>query len=212
MEKKCLKTYDVMTFQCKANYTVEKTSGIVLSQFKRPYLEKQLISIRSSSINCREFIVQGGLHKNYGSIIKRWPIVKHVWMTNWDSPFFFRFLLSFELTSYYIHHVNDDIEFGRTTLHTLNQLSTYYSAPVGVKGRTVTSLDYKQGLFTQSIQQSGTTAADFLIGTFDGMMEHMKIFWRYRAYTQRNAEDIHFSHQYARVQIILPCSYYTRGN
>lgn len=114
-------------------------------------------------------------------------------MTNWDSPYFFRFLLSFELTSYYIHHVNDDIKFGRTTLHTLNQLSSNHSAPVGVKGRTVTSLDYKQGLFTQNIQQSNTTAADFLIGTFGGMMEHMKIFWRYRAYTQRNAEGIHFS-------------------
>ena len=68
MEKNCLKTYDVMTFQCKANNTVEKTSGIVLSQFKRPYLEKQLMSIRNSSINCREIIiVQGGLHKNNGS-------------------------------------------------------------------------------------------------------------------------------------------------
>lgn len=194
VETECVKAYDVMDFQCNANYPVERTTGIVLSQFKRPYLEQQLRSIRNSNINCREIIiVQGGLHKNYGPVLNKWPAVKHVWMTNWDSPYFFRFLLSFELTSYYIHQVNDDIVFGRTTLHTLNQLSSKHHSPVGVKGRTILSLDYKNGLFTQTIEQLGTTSADFLIGTFGGMMEHMKIFWRYRAYTQRNAEDIHFS-------------------
>lgn len=194
VETACEMAYDVKGFQCKADYPVERTTGIVLSQFKRPYLEQQLLSIRKGSANCSEIIiVQGGVHKNYGSVLNRWPAVKHVWMTNWDSPYFFRFLISFELTSYYIHQVNDDIVFGRTTLHTLNQLSSQHHAPVGVKGRTVLSLDYKKGLFTQNNMQSSTLAVDFLIGTFGGMMEHMKIFWRYRAYTQRNAEDIHFS-------------------
>ena len=46
VETGCEMAYDVKGFQCKADYPVERTTGIVLSQFKRPYLEQQLLSIR----------------------------------------------------------------------------------------------------------------------------------------------------------------------
>ena len=116
VKKNCEQVYEVEDFKCDAHYRNDHTTGVVISQYKRPYLTKQLQALQQSDANVTEtIIVQGGHKINLESVLKSWPSVRHVWMTNWDSPFFFRFLLSFELSAYYIHHLNDDIMLGRTT-------------------------------------------------------------------------------------------------
>ena len=109
-----------------------------------------------------------------------------------------RFLLSFELSAYYIHHLNDDIMLGRTTLTALNRVASKYNAPVTTDGRLVTHLDYREGLFIQkclSPQKGYAAEADFIIGLFGGRMESMKVFWRYRPLTQRNERTSTFPWQ-----------------
>ena len=197
VKENCEQVYEVEDFKCDAHYRNDHTTGVVISQYKRPYLTKQLQALQQSDANVTETIVVQGGHKiNLESVLKSWPSVRHVWMTNWDSPFFFRFLLSFELSAYYIHHLNDDIMLGRTTLMALNRVASKYNAPVTTDGRLVTQLDYREGLFIQkclSPQKGYAAEADFIIGLFGGRMESMKVFWRYRPLTQRNGEDIHFS-------------------
>ena len=197
VKKNCEQVYEVEDFKCDAHYRNDHTTGVVISQYKRPYLTKQLQALQQSDANVTETIVVQGGHKiNLESVLKSWPSVRHVWMTNWDSPFFFRFLLSFELSAYYIHHLNDDIVVGKTTLTALNQVASKYNAPVTTDGRLVTDLDYREGVFKQKClhaQNGPATEADFIIGLFGGRMESMKVFWRYRPMTQRNGEDIHHS-------------------
>ena len=197
VKKNCEQVYEVEDFKCDAHYRNDHTTGVVISQYKRPYLTKQLQALQQSDANVTEtIIVQGGHKINLESVLKSWPSVRHVWMTNWDSPFFFRFLLSFELSAYYIHHLNDDIVVGKTTLTALNQVASKYNAPVTTDGRLVTDLDYREGVFKQKClhaQNGPATEADFIIGLFGGRMESMKVFWRYRPMTQRNGEDIHHS-------------------
>ena len=197
VKENCEQVYEVEDFKCDAHYRNDHTTGVVISQYKRPYLTKQLQALQQSDANVTETIVVQGGHKiNLESVLKSWPSVRHVWMTNWDSPFFFRFLLSFELSAYYIHHLNDDIVVGKTTLTALNQVASKYNAPVTTDGRLVTDLDYREGVFKQKClhaQNGPATEADFIIGLFGGRMESMKVFWRYRPMTQRNGEDIHHS-------------------
>ena len=80
-------------------------------------------------------------------------------------------------------------------MHTLNGLIDKYNSPVGVDGRVVLSSDYKGGSFSQNYEmwKEQKVDGDFLCNTYGGVMESMKVFWRYSPYTQRNGEDIHYS-------------------
>ena len=95
------------------------------------------------------------------------------------------------LTTHYIHNIDDDILFGRTTIETLNDMIDHYKSPVGVQGRIVTGSDYQTGCFNATF--ANAFGGDFLCNSYGGVLESVKIFWRYRPYTENNGEDIHYS-------------------
>ena len=196
-ETNCEKAYDVEDFTCKANYKKDGTTGVVLSQFKRTWLDDQMKSFNQSDTRVSQVIVlQDAQFQNYEHTLKKWSIARHVWTTNWDSPFFLRFLMPLVLTTYYIHLIDDDIVLGRTCLSSMNRISSKHDAAVSVCGRIVKTLDYSTTQFTQEITKTSEREGlpvDFLCQTYGAQMEYMKIFWRYRPVTQRNGEDIHFS-------------------
>ena len=192
----CESVYDVRDFACNAHYPSDKSIGVVLPQFKRTWLERQLESAMNGTQRPSQIIVlQGMQHQNYQPLLQAWPIAKHVWMTNWDSPFFFRFLVPLLLTTHYIHNIDDDVVFSARTLERLNAMIDAQSAPVGIKGRVVSLSDYRTGRFGQSLDawKDQMVARDFLCNSYGGVLESVKVFWRYRPYTQRNGEDIHYS-------------------
>lgn len=214
VEQNCEQVYDVKYFDCHANYSNDGTTGIVISQFKRTILDQQLAALGNSNNSITQIIILQGLqHQNYESVLKKWPNVKHIWLTNWDSPFFFRFLVPLIMTTYYTHLIDDDIIFGNKTISAMNRLSSKYDALVGVNGRVVQSLEYTNPSFIQEVIRTNSeerSRVDFLCNTFGAQREHMKVFWRYRPYTQRNGEDIHFSMSNAiecdrQSRVILEC-------
>ena len=69
-----------------------------------------------------------------------------MWTTNWDSPFFLRFLVPLLMTTQYIHNIDDDIIFGNTTMQTLNGIVDQNRGVVGVKGRVVRDADFRVGV------------------------------------------------------------------
>ena len=155
-------------------------------------------------------VLQDAQFQNYEHILKG-SIARHVWTTNWDSPFFLRFLMPLELTTYYIHLIDDDIVLGRTCLSSMNRISSKHDAAVSVCGRIVKSLGYAEVRFRQSVASSRERdglPVDFLCQTYGAQMEPMKIFWRYQPVTQRNGKDIHFSlsnrMEYSRSLRVLP--------
>ena len=192
----CEKVYNVRDFTCEANYTRDKSIGVVLPQFKRTWLKRQLESLMSGTQKPRQMIVlQDAQHQNYQPLLRAYPIAKHIWTTNWDSPFFLRFLVPLLLTTYYVHNIDDDIIFGNTTVQTLNGMIDEYKSLVAVYGRTLTHSDYKSGVFQQkgAEQKEHYLHGDWLVNTYGGVIETVKVFWRYSPYTQRNGEDIHYS-------------------
>ena len=197
VKENCEKVYDIKDFTCNTNYKKDGTTGVVLSQFKRTWLDDQMKSLNQSDTRVSQVIVlQDAQFQNYESTLKKWSIAHHVWTTNWDSPFFLRFLMPLELTTYYIHLIDDDIVLGRTCLSSMNRISSKHDAAVSVCGRIVKSLGYSEVGFKQSVASSlqrDGLPVDFLCQTYGAQMEHMKVFWRYRPVTQRNGEDIHFS-------------------
>ena len=78
-------------------------------------------------------VLQDAQFQNYEHILKG-SIARHVWTTNWDSPFFLRFLMPLELTTYYIHLIDDDLVLGRTCLSSMNRISSKHDAAVCVDG------------------------------------------------------------------------------
>ena len=209
VEQTCETVYDVRPFHCHANYSNDETTGVVLSQFKRTKVDQQLIALNNSDTAIKQMIILQGLQfQNYESVLKKWPSVGHIWMTNWDSPFFFRFLVPLVMTTYYTYLIDDDVVFGKSTVSSMNRLTSKYDVLVGVNGRVVQSLKFNDPLFKQSVVKAKSeeqSRVDFLCNTFGAQREHMKIFWRYRPYTQRNGEDIHFSMSNA-----LECNRQTR--
>ena len=141
-------------------------------------------------------VVQDAQHQDYQPVLRAWPAVKHVWTTNWDSPFFLRFLVPLLMTTQFIHNIDDDIIFGNTTMQTLNDIVDQNRGVVGVKGRVVRDADFLSGNFTQRNPYQGEVGepdGDFLCNTYAGGLESVKVFWRYRPYTENNGEDIHYS-------------------
>ena len=214
VEHNCEQVYDVKYFNCHANYSNDGTTGIVISQFKRTILDQQLAALGNSDSSITQIIILQGLqYQNYESVLKKWPNVRHIWLTNWDSPFFFRFLVPLIMTTYYTYLIDDDIVFGNRTVSSMNRLSSKYDALVGVNGRVVQSLEYTNPSFIQEVIRTNSeerSRVDFLCNTFGAQREHMKVFWRYRPYTQRNGEDIHFSMSNAiecdrQSRVILEC-------
>ena len=189
---KC-KESDLQFFECFADYHNDGSIGVILPQFKRMWLDQQLESLTAAN---EIIVLQDAQHQDYQSILRKWKRVRHIWTTNWDSPFFLRFLVALELTTYYIHNIDDDIVFGNTTLETLNNMIDTSNTTVGVMGRRVSGSDYLKGYFSQIVvrgKDESSTLGDFLCNSYAGTMETMKIFWRYRPYTENNGEDIHYS-------------------
>ena len=80
--------------------------------------------------------------------------VKHVWTTNWDSPFFLRFLVPLLLTTYYIHNIDDDVVFSARTLERLNAI-IYDQLPRELERRMATSPAPIIGIDAINLVESG---------------------------------------------------------
>lgn len=195
--EQCEKVYDVRDFACDAHYPNDHSIGVVLPQFKRTWLERQLESLLNGTQQASQIIVlQGMQFQDYQPLLRAWPRVGHIWMTNWDSPFFFRFLAPLLLTTHYVHNIDDDVVFARRTLERLNAMIDQHGSPVGVQGRVVSHSDFRTGLFNQTMIEwlkDRRIDGDFLCNSYGGVLESVKVFWRYRPYTQSNGEDIHYS-------------------
>ena len=197
VSSQCERVYDVVDFTCDAHYRETGTIGVVFPQYKRLWLERQLDSVTNGTLKASQIIVvQDAQHQDYQPLLRAWPAVKHVWTTNWDSPFFLRFLVPLLMTAQYIHNIDDDIIFGSTTMQTLNDIVDQNRGVVGVNGRVVRDADFLWGNFTQRNayrREVGEPDGDFLCNTYAGGLESVKVFWRYRPYTENNGEDIHYS-------------------
>ena len=204
----CISALGIQDVNCSSIRPQDHSIGIVLSQYKREYVDEQLESIYASSLPPSEIILfQNGHFKNYQYIAKKYPIQGHIWAVNWNSPFFLRHLLPLLLKTSYHIVFDDDIIPGKDTISTLISVIDEKDTPTGVGGRYIPKSSYTHGTYQMICADCEYKRydheVDFVIQVYAKKAIHSKIFWRYEPYSQRNGDDIHGS-----LSFVVECGRY----
>lgn len=202
-------TYEDLTSNCETSLEIESVSceisrpddgliGVILSQYKRDYIDEQIDAIMHSSVEVFDiFVYQNGNYRNYKDVFTKYPFLHHIWSTNWNSPFFLRHLLPMLFQTSKHVMFDDDIIPGVDTLKVLISTVEKYDAPTGVGGRIIQRSDFQDGTYrvicVDCYPQNETVPVDFIIQVYARTELQTKVFWKYRPYTHRNGEDIHCS-------------------
>ena len=192
----CIQELDIDDMMCNSKHQNDGSVSLYFSLYKRNLLMKQMEQITNSTISINEFIIyQGEMHQNYKEVKERYPFLKHLWTTNWNNPFFLRFMVPLLLRSYIIYNIDDDVYVGKNTLKSMMNVVVEDDAVTAFFGRKITKLVYNPSIFEQSgiSQNNKKTVVDFLVVSYCLKLEYAKVFWRYRGMMIRNGEDIHLS-------------------
>lgn len=195
--KRCIQRLSLTTMKCSSKRKEDGSVAVYFTQYKRNYIAEQLKALNRSTTVIKELIIyQGEQHLNYGSVLKEYPFIKHIWTTNWNNPFFLRFLIPFMVDSYYIINLDDDILTQKRTLDSMIDVVKNQDAVTAFEGRIVKKLDFVKSHLNQQVVYSTPDKyqiVDFLVISYAMKLEYVKIFWRYRYMMERNGEDIHLS-------------------
>ena len=193
----CIERLSIQDMKCSSKRKDDNSVAVYFTQYKRNYLDRQLPAIFQSSVHINELIIyQGEQHYNYGSIVKKYPQCKHFWTTNWNNPFFLRFLIPFLVDSYYIFNIDDDVLVQSRTLESMMDVVRRKDAITSFEGRIINSINYNKPVLHQTCVKPKSDlyqTVDFLVISYCMKLEYVKIFWRYRYMMERNGEDIHLS-------------------
>ena len=194
----CRKELGLQPVGCQTRPKKIKEVSILLSQFKREYIYEQLEAILTSSIPVAEILLyQNNVNKNYQMVFQKWPMITHIWSTNWSSPFFMRHLLPLLFRTPYHIVFDDDIIPGEETIGKLLRTVRQYNAPSGVGGRVITESNYREGSYRMYCVDCSlrlvTLPVDYVIQVYAKTAVMGKVYWRYRPWTHRNGDDIHGS-------------------
>lgn len=108
---------DIDDMMCQSKHRNDGSVSVYFSLYKRDNLMKQMEQIMNSSISINEVIIyQGEMHHNFKKVKDKYPSLKHLWTTNWNNPFFLRFMVPLLLRSFIIYNIDDDVYIGKNTL------------------------------------------------------------------------------------------------
>lgn len=208
LSKDCTSVLGIQDVKCSSYRPQDHTVGILLSQYKREYLDEQLEAIYASSLQPSEVVLfQNGHYKDYQLTVQRYPVQGHIWATNWNSPFFLRHLLPLLFKTSYHIVFDDDIIPGKDTIASLISTIDQKDAPTGVGGRYIQRSSYPHGTYqficVDCKFKRYPHPVDFVVQVYAKKAIYSKIFWRYEAYSQRNGDDIHSS-----LSFVMECGRY----
>ena len=192
----CDQLTSITGMKCHSNRTNDQSVCVYFSLYKRNHVLKQLKSLSTSSVQPNEIILyQGEMHHNHKEAYEQYPSIKHLWTTNWNNPFFLRFMIPFLSNSYYFFNIDDDLILGENTLKVMKDVVDQMDAIPAAYGRFMSSLTFTPPMFHQlDVPPSKRMQpVDFLVVSYGLKLEYVKAFWRYRGMMVRNGEDIHLS-------------------
>ena len=169
---------------------------VFFSLYKRNCVQRQLKSLQASSVQANEIILyQGEMHHNHRKAYEQFPSIKHLWTTNWNNPFFLRFMIPFLSNATYFFNIDDDLILGENTLKVMKDVIDQRDAIPAAYGRFIDALTFDPPMSQlHGINPSKEMKpVDFLVVSYGLKMEYVKAFWRYRGMMVRNGEDIHLS-------------------
>ena len=206
----CVATLGIADVHCVSRRLQDNSTGYILSQYRREYIDMQIQAIKQSSVPADDIIIyQNGIFKDYQSLLKKQRIEAHVWAINWQSPYFLRNLLPLLFRTSFHVIMDDDIIPGPETVRDLLTEIQRSNVPTGVGGRWIDFSNYRASSFhfqcVDCTPKKYTHKVDFVIQVYARNVIQTKVFWRYEAYTQRNGEDIHGS-----LSFTMECGRYAR--
>ena len=191
-ESSCVHDLNIEPLKCSSSRKSDGSVGIVITQYRRNYFPKFLKTVQESSTPVKEILVYQNLqYKNYRDTFKQFSNLnlKHVWSTNWNCPFFCRFIVPFVLNSYYLINFDDDVLLKKNTIRSLVKRVSSSDSISGLAGRQIRDVSSNRlKLYTA---KSKKNMYDFIIITYATKLEYLKVFWRYRPVSTFNGEDIH---------------------
>ena len=192
----CNQLTSIANMKCHSNRTNDESVCAYFSLYKRNHVPEQLKSLRASFVKVKEIILyQGEMHFNFKSVHDANPFIKHLWTTNWNNPFFLRFMIPFLCDATYFFNIDDDLILGENTLQTMKDVIDQKDAIPAAYGRYIRDYQYNPPFFDQKVIRptSEMQPVDFLVVSYGLKLEYVKVFWRYRGMMVRNGEDIHLS-------------------
>ena len=192
----CDKLTSIVSMKCHSNRTNDESVCAYFSLYKRNHVLEQMKSLQASSVKPNEIILyQGEMHHNHKEVYDQYPSIKHLWTTNWNNPFFLRFMVPFLSNAFYFFNIDDDLILGNNTLKAMKDVIDQKDAIPAAYGRFVDSLTFNPPRFNQlGVDPSQEMQpVDFLVVSYGLKLEYVKVFWRYRGMMVRNGEDIHLS-------------------
>ena len=192
----CDQLTSITNMKCHSNRVNDQSVCAYFSLYKRNHVPEQLKSLFASSVKPAEIILyQGEMHFNFKSVHDANPSIKHLWTTNWNNPFFLRFMIPFLSNSYYFFNIDDDLILGRNTLQTMKDVMDQKNAIPAAYGRYIRDYRFNPPFFDQKVVRptEEMQSVDFLVVSYGLKLEYVKVFWRYRGMMVRNGEDIHLS-------------------
>ena len=139
----CVEELDIDDMMCQSKHRNDGSVSVYFSLYKRDNLMKQMEQIMNSSISINEVIIyQGEMHHNFKKVKDKYPSLKHLWTTNWNNPFFLRFMVPLLLRSSIIYNIDDDVYMGKNTLKSMKNVVEEDDAVTAFYGRRIRRLVY----------------------------------------------------------------------
>lgn len=210
IKQDCIAALGIQDVKCQSHRPQNRDIGVLLSQYKRSYIDEQLSSLLSGSMKPSEIIVFQNLHyKSYEKVLKKYGIKGHIWAVNWNSPFFLRHLIPLLMRSSYHIVFDDDIIPGHDTVKTLIDEIDRKDVPTGVGGRYIQTSNFPRGTYSFACvdckPKRFSHRVDYVIQVYARKSIHTKVFWRYNPWTHRNGDDMHNS-----IAFVMECGRYPR--
>lgn len=91
------------------------TYAAIVQVYERPawIVEEQVLRFLDSTVLPKEiYVMQNENYIDISSVLEKWPNIKHLHATNFNTKFFGRFLIPLALQEEYVALVDDDVIFG----------------------------------------------------------------------------------------------------
>ena len=168
---------------------------VILSTWKRDYLETQIESVLNQSVEPHRIILyQNESHQDFSDIVKKYSI-EHIHSRTTNFRYHSRFTIPLYVESEYFAIFDDDTIPAPRWLENCLRLSQQENCIVGANGRTVVQTD--AGIETLATGDGSSVPrdveVDFVGHCWFVKRDHVFTMWKRKPFTYSTGEDIHLS-------------------
>lgn len=181
--------------------------GVVLTGYKRTpeLLDMQLQALRDSSLVPDEIVFfQNENHQDFSSVLAKWPDVKHMHASSWNTKFHGRFAAALMLNTEFVAIADDEVVPGLKWLEAAVRVVDQLDCIVGNTGRIVIPDVFFEGksrgfekvrdaTLNKDLEHPEPVQVDFVGHWWITRTQHLHAMWRSEPASLWTGEDVHLS-------------------